>query len=224
MLILFDIDGTMISSEGVGVRSIVEAAEQLLGQTCSLEGISVGGRLDPLIWNDVCEKYGKENSTQLHDEFQHLYTNILRKNIGSITVKVLPGIRRLLDACVAMDNVTMGVVTGNYEETGTIKLRAAGINPAMFVANAWGTDGAVRDDLPPVAIGQHQKEVPVILIGDTVHDVTSGKSAGCRVIAVCTGSDDHATLAQSKPDLLLDDLVDTKAILHWIFNTQIQLP
>lgn len=222
MLILFDIDGTMLSSEGVGVRSITEAAEQMFGEACSLEGILVGGRLDPLIWNDVCDKYGKENSVECHNEFQRVYTELLRKNITTVTVKVLPGIQQLLDACNAMDSVAIGLVTGNYEETGKLKLQAAGIDHSMFVANAWGTDGEVRNDLPPFAIAQQNIDEPAVLIGDTIHDVTSGHAAGCRVIAVCTGSDDRATLSKSNPNLLLEDLADTEAILHWIFNTQTQ--
>ena len=222
MLILFDIDGTMLSSEGVGVRSIAEAAELMFGESCSLEGILVGGRLDPLIWNDVCEKYGRENSTECHQEFQRVYTELLRKNISTVTVKVLPGVQRLLDACSEMEDVTTGLVTGNYEETGKLKLQAAGLDHSMFVANAWGTDGEERNDLPPYAIAQLDMDEPSVLIGDTVHDVSSGQLAGCRVIAVCTGSDDRATLSQSKPDLLLDDLADTEVVLHWIFNFQTQ--
>ena len=53
MLVLFDIDGTMLSSEGIGVRSINEAVSALHGVDCTLEGIPVGGRLDPLIWDDI---------------------------------------------------------------------------------------------------------------------------------------------------------------------------
>ena len=56
MLVLFDIDGTMLSSEGVGVRSIEETCKKMFGKPCSLDGIPIGGRLDPLIWNDVCQK------------------------------------------------------------------------------------------------------------------------------------------------------------------------
>ena len=222
MLILFDIDGTMLSSEGVGVRSIAEAAELMFGESCSLEGILVGGRLDPLIWNDVCEKYGRENSTECHQEFQRVYTELLRKNISTVTVKVLPGVQRLLDACSEMEDVTTGLVTGNYEETGKLKLQAAGLDHSMFVANAWGTDGEERNDLPPYAIAQLDMDEPSVLIGDTVHDVSSGQLAGCRVIAVCTGSDDRATLSKSNPDLLLEDLADTEAVLHWMFNFQTQ--
>ena len=222
MLILFDIDGTILNSEGVGIRSIEQAAGQIFGKSCSLDGIQVGGRLDPLIWEDVCEKYGKENSEVLHEKFRRIYIEILKVNVETCTVQVLPGVQQLLKACNALDNVTMGLVTGNYQETGLMKLVAAGIDTTMFVANAWGTDGATRMNLPPAAIAQHVKDEAVVLIGDTVHDVTSGQSAGCKVIAVCTGSHDCVTLSASKPDLLLEDLSDTEAVLHWIFNSQNQ--
>ncbi len=222
MLILFDIDGTMVSSEGIGIRSIEEAAGQLFEMPCSLEGIQVGGRLDPLIWNDVCEMHGIENSPELHEKFRDVYTRTLQQNIEKVRVAVLPGISVLLEAFGEMNHVTMGLVTGNYEETGKLKLQAAGIDHSIFVANAWGTDGRDRSDLPPVAIKSHNNNDSVVLIGDTAFDVASGQGAGCRVIAVCTGSDDCATLARSTPDLLLEDLADTEAVLHWIFNFHTQ--
>ena len=115
--------------------------------------------------------------------------------------------------------MTLGVVTGNYKETGTAKIVESGLDKSVFTANAWGTDGSVRAELPPVAIAQSTQHEQVVLLGDTIHDVTSGQSAGCRVIAVCTGSHDHATLEASRPELLLEDLSDTKAVLHWMFNT-----
>ena len=133
-------------------------------------------------------------------------------------VRAFPGVRALVDACIELDHVTLGIVTGNYEETGRMKLEAAGFDMKVFVANAWGTDGTQRIDLPPVAIKQYGLDGSTVLIGDTTHDITSGKAAGCRVIAVCTGSHDRAALTAAQPDLILDDLSDTKAVLHWIFH------
>ncbi|MDP7005386.1 MAG: HAD hydrolase-like protein [Phycisphaerales bacterium] len=222
MLVLFDIDGTMLSSEGVGVRSIEETCEAMFGLPVSLEGIPIGGRLDPLIWDDVCIKYGIENTDALHRDFRKRYTKVLEKNIASIEVTILPGVQNLVDMLAKMDLVTLGLVTGNYEETGLMKIKAAGFDATLFTTNAWGTDGLVRNDLPPVAIKQHDGNCAVVLLGDTVHDVASGQQAGCKVIAVCTGSQDHATLHASEPDLLLEDLSDTEEVLHWILNSHNQ--
>lgn len=218
MLVLFDIDGTMLSSEGVGVRSIEETCGEMFAKACSLDGIPVGGRLDPLIWNDVCAKYEINDADGLHATFQKQYTEVLRKNLQRVEVKVLPGVRKLVAELGALNDVALGLVTGNYEETGRMKVEKAGLDIAMFTANAWGTDGEVRNDLPPVAIAKHGKAGPVVLLGDTTHDVTSGKSAGCHVIAVCTGSHDSAILAAANPDLLLEDLSDVEAVLSWISN------
>ena len=218
MLILFDIDGTLLSSEGVGVRSIEEAGELMFGKPFSLDGIPIGGRLDPLIWNDACLQHGIENPEIRHEEFREIYKSILTKNLQSVTVATLPGVVKLLEVCRTLEHTTCGIVTGNYEETGKMKLQAAGIDTEMFTANAWGTDGVIRDELPPVAISRSARSIPTFLLGDTIHDVTSGKKAGCTVIAVCTGSNDRNTLDSVHPDLLLDNLADTEAILHWMHN------
>ena len=214
MLILFDIDGTMLSSEGIGVRSIEQTGEAMFEKPFSLSGVPIGGRLDPLIWKDACLRHGIDDHASYHDSFRMQYIEILRENLEETTVCVLPGVLELLGALQVEH--TLGVVTGNYKETGLMKLEAAGIDTSLFVVNARGTDGNVRADLPTFAIAQHVVDEPVVLIGDTVHDITSGHGAGCRVIAVCTGSHDRATLERFKPDLLVDDLTDTEAILQWM--------
>ena len=221
MLVLFDIDGTMLSSEGVGVRSIEETCEIMFGKPISLDGIPIGGRLDPLIWFDVCSKYDIERPSDLHEEFRERYTKVLTKNIESIEVKAFRGVKALIENLLSMNGVSLGIVTGNYEETGRIKLEAAGFDPSLFTSNAWGTDGLIRNELPPHAIKQ-SGEKDVVLLGDTIHDVESGKLSGCRVIAVCTGSHERGTLATSEPDLLLEDLGETEAIICWMNNMQTQ--
>ena len=224
MLILFDIDGTLISSEGIGVRSIEEAGAAMFGKPFSLEGIPIGGRLDPLIWNDACVKHGIENPDTHHETFRREYGSILANNLRSVSVSTLPGVPELLEACRSLENATLGIVTGNYEETGMMKLEAAGIDTSMFVANAWGTDGDERADLPPIAMERSECVEPAVLVGDTTHDVTSGQAAGCKVIAVCTGTHNRDTLDSVNPDLLLDDLSDTEAIIHWMLNAHNQSP
>ena len=58
----------------------------------------------------------------------------------------------------------------------------------------------------------------VVLLGDTEHDITSGQAAGCRVLAVCTGSHDKTRLMEAGADLVLDDLSEVDAVLSWMLS------
>lgn len=224
VLILFDIDGTLLSSERAGVRSLTEAGVHLFGDEFTLEGIPIGGRLDPLIWNDAAKLSGIDDPDAHADAYRETYFAFLRRALDDGTrVQQLPGVPELLEALAADESVTLGLVTGNWPESGRMKLVAAGIDPDLFTVAAWGHDGAERADLPKAAIARHNEQAgsdidlsTVILLGDTVHDVTSARAAGCRVIAVKTGSHGHDDLAASEPDLLLDDLAETDAVLAWM--------
>ena len=220
MLILFDIDGTMLSSEGIGVRSMEKAGEVLFGKRFSLKDLPIGGRLDPLIWNDICLKYGIAEPNRWQDEFRTTYVSILEQDIQDVNVTIMPGIEALLQRIRDNSSVQLGIVTGNWKESGMCKLNAAGIDLSQFSHYAWGSDGQERADLPPVAIGKFSG--PVVLIGDTVHDITSGHSSGCKVIAVCTGSHSRDTLKVANPDLLVEDLSKTEEVYQWIIQHQSQ--
>jgi len=216
MLVLFDIDGTMLASEGVGVRSIEEVGQVLFGKKFSLKDIPVGGRLDPLIWIDLCSKYGIANAQSRHAEFKKTYIELLAKNIQQVKVEVLPGVRELLNLCSEQENIKLGIVTGNYKETGQLKLEAGKIDIALFETSAWGLDGQSRADLPAHAMQGYPGTT--VLIGDTIHDVMSGAANGCKTIAVCTGSHNRSTLEAGNPDLLLEDLSDTEETFKWIMQ------
>jgi len=220
MLVLFDIDGTMLSSEGIGVRSMEKAGEVLFGKRFSLKDIPIGGRLDPLIWNDICLKYGIAEPGRWQSEFRKTYASILEQDIQKVKVTILPGVETLLERCHADESMQLGIVTGNWEEPGRCKLNAAGIDASLFTHFAWGSDGQERADLPPVAIGDF--DGPTVLICDTVHDVTSGQASDCKVIAVCTGSHSRDTLHVTNPDLLVEDLSQTDEVYQWIIQHQSQ--
>src|SRR5690606_18309273 len=110
-----------------------------------------------------------------------------------------PGVLELLDALEADGSFTLGLLTGNYPETGAIKLRAAGIDPDRFQIAVWGCDSPqdppAREHLPGVGItrfferfGREIAGEQILIIGDTPHDVSCAKAHGCRVLAVGTGS------------------------------------
>ncbi|MHC4828401.1 MAG: HAD hydrolase-like protein, partial [Planctomycetota bacterium] len=138
-------------------------------------------------------------------------------------VELLPGVRELLDGLGAIDGVTLGLLTGNYPETGRLKIQAAGLDPDLFAVAAWGSDGQSRSDLPALAMTLYRQRMGrpvdpqnVVVVGDTPHDVACARAHGCRCLAVATGTYSREKLAGCEPDLLLDDLTETDAILDWI--------
>ena len=223
-LILFDIDGTMLRTERAGVASMLAAGRELFGEHFSFDGIEVAGRLDSLIWADLCQRNGIEPNDGNHASFRGRYGTFLAERLTKDpTARALPGVQPLLAELRTRDDVTLGLLTGNYPETGRLKIAAAGIDPDQFTIAAWGIDGMSRRELPPVAMRRHReqlgREIPpdrVLIIGDTPHDVDCARHNGCRVIAVATGAFDVATLAAAGADLAVTNLEDTDRVARWI--------
>ena len=97
MLVLWDIDGTLLSSEGTGARGIEIAGRELFGAEFSLSGIELGGRLDPLILRDVFAMIGVEDSEAHHANYRARYHDILKEILaGDHPVQALVGAVELL--------------------------------------------------------------------------------------------------------------------------------
>lgn len=225
MLVLFDIDGTLLHARGAGVRSMEQVGRRLFHPGFSMEGIAFAGRLDPLIWQDAAAANGIGDAEAREAEFRRAYAEAYAAAVadGHATATLLPGVAELL-AALAEAEIACGIVTGNYPETGRLKISGAGLEPARFAAAAWGSDGRHRRDLPPVAIerfartaGRPIDAASVLVIGDTPHDVDCARHAGCRSLAVGTGpSFTRAEIEAAGPDHFVADLGDTDRVLGLI--------
>lgn len=223
MLVLFDIDGTLLETQRAGARAMLAAARDLFGVTFTLDGVEIAGRLDPLIWHDAARLNGIDDPDAHHDVFRRTYAERLTRQLAQEqTALLLPGVRMLVEALVER-GVGLGVLTGNYPETGRLKLEAAGLDPAIFLVGVWGNDGASRRDLPPVAMTLHEETTgrpihgsQVLIIGDTPHDIDCARVNGCHSIAVATGGFDRQELLPHGADMVLDDLNDTATIIAYV--------
>ena len=226
-LVLFDIDGTLLLSQGAGIVAMQETGTRVIGTGFTMDAIEFAGRLDPHIWADAARIAGVDPDVdgELHARFRADYARTLERVLREQRpAYALAGAKDLVERLRARDDTTLGLVTGNYPETGRAKIASSGLDPDCFAVSAWGSDGATRRDLPPVAMAAYEEQTGhaieprrVVVIGDTVHDVDCAHHNGCLAIAVATGpAYDLAALQAVGPDLLLEDLTDAERILTWL--------
>jgi phosphoglycolate phosphatase len=222
--VLFDIDGTILRAPGSGARALALALNQATGvslerATQCLKGIDFRGATDRWILAQVDALL----ATRIADhgeEFVDSYLQHLEILLGTVNVEVLPGIRSLLAALSELGDVTVGLLTGNYRRAARIKLAHVSLEHLVGAAGGFGDDGIHRNELAAAAaVRLSAQGIPAertIVIGDTQHDVTSGKHIGAYTVAVATGWTEPAALAACGPDLLFGDLSDPERLLSLV--------
>jgi len=226
-LVLFDIDGTLLSAAGAAGPPFRAALEQVFGTSGPIDGYSFAGRTDPQIARELLGLAGldRERIERDLDRIWEIYLAGLRDTLARIPVRVLPGVPRLLDTLEADPAAILGLLTGNMREGARLKLEAAELGFDRFVVGAFGSDHADRPELPALAVRRAEERFghrfdgkSVVIIGDTPRDIACGAHLGVRTIAVATGSYSRAQLADCGPDYVFDNLADTEAVCEAIFS------
>ena len=220
-LLLFDIDGTLLLTNGAGTRAASRAFEKLHGVSGAMEEIDAAGKTDPLILKEMYNKeLGRHHTEQEAEQIYRHYISYLKEEIKASEITIMPGIKTLLTKLSVRDDLLLGVATGNIEESAWIKLRHSGLD-AHFGFGGYGSDSELRKDLIRRAVERAQEHMSqkgdfekIFVIGDTPFDIIHGKAAGARTVAVATGSYTVEELGEHSPDYLYDDLTDLKSILR----------
>lgn len=217
--ILFDIDGTLVSTGGAGVRALDYAFRDIVGIDHAFEGISMAGKTDLLIVKEGLAKHGLPNENGIVPKLLNAYLDHLVREMQNDARHLKPGIRRALDTLKTMPEYAIGLLTGNLEDGARIKLEAFGIYD-YFLCGAFGSDNKDRNLLLPVAVerfrAKTQREIAFrncIIVGDTPRDVACAKPYGAACIAVATGPYAADVLKQTDADIVMDDLADTAYFL-----------
>lgn len=226
-LILFDIDGTLLTAAGAAGPPFRSALEEVFGTAGPLEGYSFAGRTDPQIARDLLGLAGipRERVDAEIERVWEIYLEGLQRSLPETRLTVFPGVRELLDALEVEPSAILGLLTGNVREGARLKLDAAGLRFERFVVGAFGSDHADRPELPAVAIRRAEERFghrfagkSVVIIGDTPRDIACGEHLGVRTIAVATGSYTADQLSACGPDHLFESLQDTAAVWEAIFG------
>lgn len=228
-LILFDIDGTLISTDGAGMRAFQSAVYDVFGIRVEKGIIRPDGKTDPLILKEVLQYYGSPDLSgdDLRNKVFAKYLGYLKSEMRqakeSGRVQILPGVKSLLDALESRADFAVGLATGNLKEGAGIKLEHAGLD-GYFHFGGFGSDSEDRTMLIKIGIQrgiEHVSPASVhgsFVIGDTPFDVEHGRAAGAGVISVASGRYDIGRLRTCNPDLVLSDLTPVEAILSFLGN------
>lgn len=227
-LVLFDIDGTLLSSDGAGRGAIRSALLDEMGTTGPIDEFRFDGKTDPQIVRDLMVAAGHphaESATHVQAVCDR-YVQLLEQEFagGQRTSTVFPGVPELLDELEARADVMLGLLTGNIAAGAKLKLEAVGIEMERFRVGAFGSDSADRRALPPVAaaraaevMGTEPHGEQIVIIGDTPADVTCGASVGARAVGVATGSYSAADLHAAGAYAVFEDLTHTDGVVAAIF-------
>ena len=225
-LVLFDIDGTILSTEGAGRRAMEGALVSAFG-TPGAAGYRYDGKTDVQIVRELMREAGMDDSAiearlpQVLDD----YLVRLEQELADASLRVLlyDGVLALLEALEARDDREIGLLTGNVAAGAERKLRAVGIDPQRFRIGAFGSDHEHRPALPGIALERSRAALDaslsgdrLVIIGDTPADIACGRGVGARAIAVATGHYSVDDLAAHAPAAVFADLRDTAAVMRAI--------
>jgi phosphoglycolate phosphatase len=227
-LVLFDIDGTILWTDGAGRRAVFGALVEHFGPVDPGDHL-FDGKTDPQIVRELLRHAGIADAdidARLPQVLERYYALLSAELDGADHRQhVFPGIRELLDELESRDDVVLGLLTGNIEGGARAKLTAVGIAPDRFVVGAFGSDHHDRPELPEIARQRAERALghpiagrDVVVIGDTPADVACGLGIGARAIGVATGRYSVDELRACNAAAVFADLSDTDAVVRAILG------
>ncbi len=226
-LILFDIDGTLLTVGGAARRAFHRALVEIFGTAGPIDSHDFAGKTDPQIARELLTRAGLSREDVDHG-LPALFDSYLRELDVELAANgaatVLPGVEDLLDALDRDDREPLlGLLTGNVAGGARRKLGAAGLAD-RFRFGVYGSDSESRPDLPALArrrarevAGREYVGREVVIVGDTPHDVTCGRAIGVHAVGVATGSYEASALREAGADVVFENLSATDRVVDALF-------
>ena len=218
-LLLFDVDGTLLSSGPRWRAAFGSALADVFGTCGNLETFAFEGKLDPHIVAELMREAGvaEETIAERLPRALDLYLDRLEAALALERPRLKPRVPELLERVAKNPSAVTALLTGNVERGARIKLSAAGLWH-RFRFGVFGDEASRREELGPVALSRARATTGIefagrdcVVIGDSRQDVACGHAIGARVVAVATGRTSAEALAAAGADVVLPDFGDLDA-------------
>ncbi|MCU0424544.1 MAG: HAD hydrolase-like protein [Candidatus Kapabacteria bacterium] len=227
-LLLFDIDGTLVSVERSASRMMLR---RVVEEIFAIElpphfEFQLGGKTDYQIMTETAQML--DLPTKLVEEKREQIQDVLTQHTATLsnpeTMRILEGVKHLVEHLASRNDVALALLTGNLETTALLKLRPHGLD-RHFPVGAFGSDHIDRTMLPPIALKranahyktQHGFHINfeaknTLIIGDTLNDIACAKAHGIKTLAVATGTVGMGTLREAGAEFVVENFADMQAI------------
>jgi len=229
-LILFDIDGTLVSQDGASVFEMKPEGETkfsyairtVFGKQIHVDMTKFNGYVDRSILWYSADSVGIKRSDferELPRLAVEMHNYMKQSNLDVSLYHPIETARQFVDLVIDSKTIAYGILSGNVQSIGQWKLDKAGYNH-MFQFGVYGEEADDRIELAKKTAIRADAFFhttfaarDISVIGDTVHDVRCGKAIGAHTIAVMTGRHHDPTVLDAEhPDFLVDTLMDNSVL------------
>jgi len=218
-LILWDLDGTLMTCGSIGTKALNETFLRLYGIEDAFTKAGVGHAMDAVLLDRIMEENKLDRSGL--DRVKEQYVLILQSLLDQDTNKrVLPGVRELLEYIDGSENLFNALLTSNLRLGAFTKLKSVGLE-RFFHTGGFGDDYGEKWDAALKGIRETEARFGVrfdrkniYVIGDSIYDIECAKRIGAVSISVASGFADYDLLKSKEPDYLYEDLSDWEKLLR----------
>ncbi len=224
-LVLFDIDGTLLSGGRAARAVFAQALTEVFGTCGDIETFAFEGKLDPMIVRELLLAAGVPEETVFRRRAEALALYLDRLEAALLLERPIltPGVAAVLDGVARGGAAVPALLTGNVERGARIKLSAVGLWN-RFAFGAFGDEAPRREELGPIALAKARRlglsasGEDCVVVGDAPQDVACALALGARIVAVATGKTPAEKLAKAGAHVVLPDLSDTSRALEAILG------
>lgn len=222
-LILWDVDGTLVHTRGIGAAVFDRALERVLGRAPASR-LVLGGKTDPQIALEYLEAMAVDDAPGK----LALVVEAVEAEVAAAAAALaetggpMPGVPELLARLADEEGVHQTVLTGNTAANAAIKVAAFGLDRWLDLeVGAYGSDHADRRELVPIAVERGRRlrgwdvgAATAWVVGDTANDLACARAGGARCLLVATGRPSFEELDRLGADHVVPDLSATEAVVR----------